>query len=454
MDLLFKSPQSQLFGLTIFFSILIFQTIFVFVQWIYKRRADYLFYIAYISVTGLFGLSLYKDILTFSPFDKIPYQWYTYGEHMLSLLAIILYFKFSRSFIGLEEKRPNLNKKVKLLEYGLIVYQMVSVLFIFKILPQKYWGNTFMITSILTILAAAYIISNFLKKSDKLEKYTLVAASFLVLGSIFDVTLTTAQKLGIIIPCDPHLPLLIFVFAEILTFTTGLTYKTRLLEINQLNTENQLLLKKQEIQQVQNDLLVFKSNLSKNLHDDMGARLSLINITIQQYFLTNTKTNKDDLIEKCSLIIKQSISYLRDIMNEMQGSPAVNEGYLNSIKNLTHSIQQVNPIRFHLNHSNFNLLKNPTVEYHLHKITLELINNTLKYAEASNIFIDISINHKILTFVYKDDGLGFNLDLEESFEGNGIMNIKERVRSLTGESTIESSAKNGFYCRIKLPIND
>jgi hypothetical protein len=67
MDFLFKSPESQLYGLSIFIAILVFQIAFVFVQWMFKKRDDYLFYISYMTITGLFGLSLYKDVLTFRP---------------------------------------------------------------------------------------------------------------------------------------------------------------------------------------------------------------------------------------------------------------------------------------------------------------------------------------------------------------------------------------------------
>ncbi|MEX0635925.1 MAG: 7TM diverse intracellular signaling domain-containing protein, partial [Ferruginibacter sp.] len=306
MDFLFKSPESQLFGLTIFIAILVFQIAFVLVQWMFKKRSDYLFYIAYMIITGLFGISLYKSILTFSPFNKIPEDWFTYSKYMLSLLAILLYYRFSRSFVNLAERRPKLNKLVKIVEFGLLIYQLVSILFIVNILPQSYWEMVFSFASILTVIASVFIIKSFLKKSGTLERYAMVAASFLVIGSIFDLSLVQIEKAGYWIPCDPHLPLLLCVFAEILTFTSGLTYKTRLLEINHLSAKNQLLLKQQEIQISQNELLELKSNISRDLHDDLGARLSLINITLQQYFIVDPETNKDNLIAKCSLLVKQT----------------------------------------------------------------------------------------------------------------------------------------------------
>ena len=402
------------------------------------------------SITGLFGLSLFKDILTFSPFNQISEAWFNYSKYTLSLLAVLLYYRFARSFVNLAERRPKLNKQVILLESGLILYQCLSVLFFLKVLPQNQWESVFFLTSVLTVISSAYIISSFLKESSTLERYAMLAASFLVLGSIFDLTLITLEKHGYWIPCDPHLPLLICVFAEILTFTTGLTYKTKLMEVNHLSAVNQVLIKQQEVQRSRNELLELKSNISKDLHDDMGARLSLINLTLQQYFITKPASNKDHLIEECSVIIKQTISYLREMMNEMHGPPSMNEGYLSSIEKLVNSIQNVNPIQFHFNHNNLEILCNSTLEYHLYRITQELINNTLKYARANAIHIDVSIIENQLILFYEDDGIGFNP--ESSSKGNGIFNIKERVRNLDGESIFESCENHGVSCKIYLPI--
>ncbi|MEX1188146.1 MAG: ATP-binding protein, partial [Bacteroidia bacterium] len=354
------------------------------------------------------------------------------------------------SKFNLAERRPKLNKLVKRVEFGLLIYQLVSILFIVNILPQSYWEMVFSFASILTVIASVLIIKSFLKKSGTLERYAMVAASFLVIGSIFDLSLVQIEKAGYWIPCDPHLPLLLCVFAEILTFTSGLTYKTRLLEINHLSAKNQLLLKQQEIQISQNELLELKSNISRDLHDDLGARLSLINITLQQYFIVDPETNKDNLIAKCSLLVKQTITYLREMMNEMHGPPTVNEGYLSSIKKLVNSIQNVNPIQFYLNHSKLENFNNPSLEYHLYKITQELINNTLKYANADTIHIDISIHKSQLMLFYEDNGVGFNP--QNVKRGSGLLNIEERVNNLYGESIIESSEKKGFCCKIYVPI--
>lgn len=449
MDILFNSHESKLIGLSIFMAILVFQIAFVLVQWYFNKRADYLFYIAFMIVTGLFGLSLYQQHLTFSPFNQIPKKWFIYGNYMLSLLAALLYYRFARSFLDLSEKRPYLNKKVKILERGLIVYQAICFLFILDILPKNVWQSVFELSSVLTIIASAFIIVNFLRDSSILERYTMLAASFLVIGSILDVFLGLRQQVNLWIPCDPHLPLLICVFGEILTFTTGLTYKTRLLETSSLWAENELLLKQGEIQQSQNELLALKNNISRDLHDDMGARLSLINITLQQYSISNDSTLKTSLIDKCSLLINQTMSHLREMMFELQGTSNLSDGYANSTITLMKSIQNVSNINFHFNHFNLDKFSNPLLEYHLFRITQELINNTLKYAQAQNISIDASLENNSIIFHYSDDGIGFK---SETFcIGNGIMNIQVRVKNLEGKIEMKTNVGEGFKCNISLP---
>jgi len=80
------------------------------------------------------------------------------------------------------------------------------------------------------------------------------------------------------------------------------------------------------------------------------------------------------------------------------------------------------------------------------RIVQELINNSLKHAQASTIIIKFKKENSKLQLEFADDGIG--VDLEKIRKGNGWHNIHERAEFLSGKLKIDSSEGNGFYLKL------
>jgi signal transduction histidine kinase len=55
-------------------------------------------------------------------------------------------------------------------------------------------------------------------------------------------------------------------------------------------------------------------------------------------------------------------------------------------------------------------------------------------------------SNDILTFTYKDNGIGFNVNknTQQNASGMGLYNIINRINSLEAKYTINSAVNNGF----------
>ena len=93
---------------------------------------------------------------------------------------------------------------------------------------------------------------------------------------------------------------------------------------------------------------------------------------------------------------------------------------------------------------------NTKLEHQLFRITQELINNTLKYANAKNVTIDfLTRDNKVILF-FEDDGSGFNI--REVKKGYGLINIESRARSMGGECDFDSQPGSGSRTTIEMPL--
>ena len=68
---------------------------------------------------------------------------------------------------------------------------------------------------------------------------------------------------------------------------------------------------------------------------------------------------------------------------------------------------------------------------------MEAIQNAVKHAAASRIEVELHDDHRVLRFVVRDDGLGFNTALRGP--GTGLDNLHERMGALGGKLTVRSS---------------
>ena len=84
----------------------------------------------------------------------------------------------------------------------------------------------------------------------------------------------------------------------------------------------------------------------------------------------------------------------------------------------------------------------------LYRCAYELVNNTLKHANASKIDIQLMQDSKEVTLTVSDDGKG----MADGSEGMGLQNIRERIEPYNGRLDIVSADGQGTDINITLPI--
>lgn len=101
------------------------------------------------------------------------------------------------------------------------------------------------------------------------------------------------------------------------------------------------------------------------------------------------------------------------------------------------------------------LLRDTSEDYHNEAMALaifrsiqELLNNTLKHADASEVIITLNTIDDELYVTYSDDGIGFDLAILEQTSSMGLNGIRDRIKAFGGEMTIESEPNEGMFVNI------
>ncbi|MGK4568072.1 tetratricopeptide repeat-containing sensor histidine kinase [Flavobacterium sp. 3HN19-14] len=185
-----------------------------------------------------------------------------------------------------------------------------------------------------------------------------------------------------------------------------------------------------------------RNRISRDLHDNLGAQLSTAKMFMSS--LKNKGIGENDLetLDTSIGMLDNSISDLRKIMNEMHNSVLREKGYLQATEELVNKINKLHLIQFSLSRHNIDVRPDHKIEHELFRITQELINNTLKYAQAKQVSIELLKRDGQLILMYEDDGIGF--DVTALQRGNGLNNIETRVKAINGTVEFDSMPNAGF----------
>lgn len=190
-----------------------------------------------------------------------------------------------------------------------------------------------------------------------------------------------------------------------------------------------------------------RKRIGRDLHDDVGAQLSTLKL-----FLNSLKDKEGEdrkvLHTESMNMLTTSIGDIRNILINLSPRSLDEHGYVVAVEELVNRINKSNLLKFELSIHGFENRLEPKLENALYRITQELINNTLKYAHAQKIILDVVKSENKIVLMYEDDGIG--CDLEQAKNGYGLTNISTRAQMFNGSAHFDSSIGNGFRCETSM----
>lgn len=195
-----------------------------------------------------------------------------------------------------------------------------------------------------------------------------------------------------------------------------------------------------------------KHKFAKELHDGLGPLLSSIKMAISAVIQKNDTNETKSILQNTEKLIDVSIKTVKEISNSLSPHVLINFGLLKAIKSFINRMPEIN-VEFHIQ-SNINEKRySPTHEAVCYRVICELINNSLRHSEATDIYITINETNKSLHLNYSDNGIGTKLTDETIInKGFGLTNIQSRIQSVNGKCNFHSEPDKGFIADIIIQI--
>lgn len=226
--------------------------------------------------------------------------------------------------------------------------------------------------------------------------------------------------------------LLTFVLAFSIIFYI-LIYQRKLtqqkLHMQQLEMNHQKALLHGSIRTQEQERLAFAANL----HDEIGALLSLAKMT-----LSSTTPERQEAVQQTLGLMDEIATSIRTISHNLHPPSLKQLGLEPALREFTQKL----PETIHLTFKSKGDTKrfSEETELQIFRIAQEAINNAIKHADASEIQMDLTTTTQGFILQVNDNGKGFNVS-ENSQKGMGLYNMKSRAAMVGYQLQIESNSQ-------------
>lgn len=209
-------------------------------------------------------------------------------------------------------------------------------------------------------------------------------------------------------------------------------------------------LKQKEFYQHELDLDNQRNKITADLHDDLGATLSSlqINSAIAQKLLEKDPSQTQKILQKIEAQAKHISENIGDIIWSLK--PGKNE-FMSLSTRIINSANEILghteiPFQINVNSEIDREIKDFTMRKNMVLICKEALNNIAKYSQATKVEVNLTkINDQYILEI-SDNGIGFN---PENKKGNGLQNMKKRAEEMQGK--FEISTVSGTFIKIVIP---
>lgn len=200
-----------------------------------------------------------------------------------------------------------------------------------------------------------------------------------------------------------------------------------------------------------------RKKLSREIHD--GPAQMLANVMMRSQILDRTfrESGVDAALQEIHdlrKMVRLALYEVRRIIYDLRPMALDDLGLIPTLKKYLATIEEYNgktKISFQNIGDEARLKSKQEVAFF--RLAQEAVQNSLKHANAKNIYVKIEVGKKKIVLCVKDDGKGFDPEYKKK-NSFGLLGMKERVELMEGQMTVISKSGVGTSVIIQVPLHN
>lgn len=195
-----------------------------------------------------------------------------------------------------------------------------------------------------------------------------------------------------------------------------------------------------------------RERIAQDLHDSLGGLLSTIKLQFDSVQSKNKEIKSLKEYQNANKLLDSAVEEVRSISRNLQPGALAELGLAPALKDLINNFDGDHYPDIDLQVYDVPEKIDTIVSLSIFRVIQELLYNSIKHAQASEILIQINCEDEELVIQFEDDGVGFDMDNLKR-RGMGLENIQSRIDFLKGTISIESKKGDGLSVMIHVRYN-
>jgi signal transduction histidine kinase len=186
-----------------------------------------------------------------------------------------------------------------------------------------------------------------------------------------------------------------------------------------------------------------RNRIAQDLHDAISSKLNVVSLT------TNVLIDDDSIgsehkeaLNHILDITTRTLESSRKIAHELMPPILDKFGLKVALEELFDEFTSNSDIKIKHHIESLDHIEKSN-KLHIFRIAQELINNALVHGKADQLKMELTKKNQGFVLIFRDNGVGFDVNEIKKKSGIGLQNIKSRVAILNGQLFVESSIKTG-----------
>jgi signal transduction histidine kinase len=192
-----------------------------------------------------------------------------------------------------------------------------------------------------------------------------------------------------------------------------------------------------------------RSRIASDMHDDLGAGISTIKYLSQSAPFISPDVQKENNL-KIAAQADDLVDKMNDIIWAMNEKNDTLDNLVFYTKAWIANFAQQHDIAADITIPSAipSTIIRGEKRQHIFLCIKEAVHNIIKHAGADQLWLSLTLNDQQLQVYIKDNGRGF--DTKKMAGGNGLANMRKRIKAVKGQISIESG--NGTTIRFSVPL--
>jgi len=197
-----------------------------------------------------------------------------------------------------------------------------------------------------------------------------------------------------------------------------------------------------------------RSRIARDLHDDIGQRLALLTIDLEQLKLASLRVNSALAmeVEMLARVASEITTDVHHTSRRLHPSQVELLGLAPALHNFCRDFAERNAVKIQFSSAPLTCKLQDDASLCMFRVAQEAIRNVQKHSGCSQAFVELDEMPGALRLRISDNGVGFDPTAAESSQGLGLLSMEERLRSMGGELLVHSRPGGGTCIEANIPV--